>query len=38
MALTALMVLILLGVIVLLVIYRYNALIKLRNQVENGWR
>ena len=36
--LTALMVLITLGAIVLWVIFRYNALIKLRNQVENGWK
>ena len=36
--LTALMVLIALAVIVLWVIVRYNALIRLRNQVENGWK
>ena len=36
--LTALMVLIMLGAIVLWVIVRYNALIRLRNQVENGWK
>jgi LemA protein len=36
--LTALMVLITLGAIVLWVIVRYNALIRLRNQVENGWK
>jgi len=36
--LTALMVLITLGAIVLWVIVRYNALVTLRNQVENGWK
>jgi len=38
MQLTALMVLITLAAIVLWVIVRYNALIRLRNQVENGWK
>ena len=38
MALTALMVLITIGVIVLWVIVKYNGLVTLRNQVTNGWK
>ena len=38
MALTALMVLITLGAVVLWVIVKYNGLVTLRNQVENGWK
>lgn len=38
MALNALMALITLGAIVLWVTVRYNALMSLRNQVENGWK
>ena len=38
MALTALMVLIVIGVIVLWVIVKYNGLVTLRNQVTNGWK
>jgi LemA protein len=38
MALTALMFLIVIGVIVLWVIVKYNGLVTLRNQVANGWK